>query len=61
MLFYLLEFADQYLNIGLSFLNSMELLALGLNMERHPDGFGGADLPFALLSSHPGGGGGTAG
>jgi len=30
-------------------------------MERHPDGFGGADLPFALLSSHPGGGGGTAG
>jgi hypothetical protein len=31
-----------------------------MEMERHPDGFGGADLPFALLSSHPGGGGGTA-
>ena len=33
----------------------------GEKVERHPDGFGGADSPFALLSSHPGGGGGTAG
>jgi hypothetical protein len=31
---------------------------LNSRLERHPDGFGGADLPFALLSSHPGGGGG---
>ena len=59
MLSYLPAFLYQYLNIGLSGLNTTDFFQ-GFKMERHPDGFGGADLPFALLSSHPGGGGGTA-
>lgn len=60
MLSFLPGFRYQYLNIGPSGLNTTDFFQ-ELKMERHPDGFGGADLPFALLSSHPGGGGGTKG
>ena len=48
------------INIGPSGLNTMGFFQ-GYKMVRHPDGIGGADLPFALLSCHPGGGGGSAG
>jgi len=30
-----------------------------MKIKRHPDGAGGADLPFARLSSHPAGDGGA--
>ena len=49
-----------FINIIPSNLNTTDFFQ-GYKMERHPDGFGGAVLPFALLSCHPGGGGGNAG